>query len=72
MVRARRRLPGSTPRCGWTQPWQVPAKAVGRLVRAVVAELSDESDAIGHVKFLIRDHLYDIKVSHTAADPASS
>ena len=46
-------------------------EAVGRLVRAVVAELSDESDAIGHVKFLIRDHLYDIKVSHTAADPAA-
>ena len=42
--------------------------AAGRLVRAVVAEVSDEADAIGHVKFLIRDHLYDVKVSHTAAD----
>ena len=42
--------------------------AAGRLVRAVVAEVSNEADAIGHVKFLIRDHLYDVKVSHTAAD----
>ena len=42
--------------------------AASRLVRAVVAEVSDEADAIGHVKFLIRDHLYDVKVSHTAAD----
>ncbi len=42
--------------------------AADRLVRAVVAEVSDEADAIGHVKFLIRDHLYDVKVSHTAAD----
>lgn len=42
--------------------------AAGRLVRAVVAEVRDEADAIGHVKFLIRDHLYDVKVSHTAAD----
>ena len=42
--------------------------AAGRLVRAVVAKVSDEADAIGHVKFLIRDHLYDVKVSHTAAD----
>ena len=39
--------------------------AAGRLVRAVVAEISDEADAIGHVKFLIRDHMYDVKVSHT-------
>ena len=45
-------------------------EAAGRLVRAVVAEVSGESDAIGHVKFLIRDHLYDVKVSHTAADEA--
>ena len=45
-------------------------EAAGRLVRAVVAEVSGEADAIGHVKFLIRDHLYDIKVSHTAADEA--
>ena len=45
-------------------------EAAGRLVRAVVAEVSDEADAIGHVKFLIRDHRYDIKVSHTAADDA--
>ena len=42
--------------------------AAGRLVRAVVAEVSEKADAIGHVKFLIRDHLYDVKVSHTAAD----
>ncbi len=42
--------------------------AAGRLVRAVVAKVSDEADAIGHVKFLIRDHLYDVKVSHTATD----
>ena len=45
-------------------------EAAGRLVRAVVAEVSGEADAIGHVKFLIRDHLYDVKVSHTAADEA--
>ena len=45
-------------------------EAAGRLVRAVVAEVSDEADAIGHVKFLIRDHLYDVKVSQTAADNA--
>ena len=44
--------------------------AACRLVRAVVAEVSDAAYAIGHVKFLIRDHLYDIKVSHTAADEA--
>ena len=43
-------------------------EAAGRLVRAIVAEVSDAADAIGHVKFLIRDHLYDIKVSHTAGD----
>ena len=43
-------------------------EAAGRLVRAVVAEVSDEADAVGHVKFLIRDHLYDVKVSLTAAD----
>ena len=42
--------------------------AAGRLVRAVVAKVSDGADTIGHVKFLIRDHLYDVKVSHTAAD----
>ena len=45
-------------------------EAAGRLVRTVVAEVSDGADAIGHVKFLIRDHLYDVKVSHTAADEA--
>ena len=45
-------------------------EAARRLVRAVVAEVSGEADAIGHVKFLIRDHLYDVKVSHTAADEA--
>ncbi len=45
-------------------------EAAGRLVRAVVAEVRDEADAIGHVKFLIRDHLYDVKVSHTVADQA--
>ena len=45
-------------------------ETAGRLVRAIVAEVSDRADAIGHVKFLIRDHLYDIKVSHTAADEA--
>ena len=44
--------------------------AAGRLVRAVAAEISDEADAIGHVKFLIRDHLYDVKVSQTATDEA--
>ena len=44
--------------------------AVGRLVREVAAEVSDEADAIGHVKFLIRDHLYEVKVSLTAADGA--
>ena len=42
--------------------------AAGRLVRAVIAGVSREADAIGHVKFLIRDHLQDVKVSHTAAD----
>ena len=42
--------------------------AAVRLVRAVVAEVSDEANAVGHVKFLIRDQLYDVKVSHTAAD----
>ncbi len=42
--------------------------AAGRLVRAVIAGVSREADAIGHVKFLIRDHLRDVKVSHTAAD----
>lgn len=42
--------------------------AAGRLVRAVIAGVSREADAIGHVKFLIRDHLHDVKVSHTAAD----
>ena len=45
-------------------------EAAGRLVCAVVAEVRDEAEAIGHVKFLIRDHLYDVKVSHTAADEA--
>ena len=45
-------------------------EAAGRLVRTVVAEVNDRADAIGHVKFLIRDHLYDVKVSHTAADEA--
>ena len=44
--------------------------AAARLVRTVGAEVSDEADAIGHVKFLIRDHLYDVKVSHTGADDA--
>ena len=44
--------------------------AADRLVRAVVTEVSDGADAIGHVKILIRDHLYDMKVSHTAADEA--
>ena len=44
--------------------------AAARLVRTIGAEVSDEADAIGHVKFLIRDHLYDVKVSHTAADDA--
>ena len=39
-------------------------------MRAVVAEVNEEADAIGHLKFLIRDHLYDVKVSHTAADEA--
>ena len=42
--------------------------AAGRLVRAVIAGVSREADAIGHVKFLIRDHLHDVKVSCTAAD----
>lgn len=42
--------------------------AAGRLVRAVIAGVSREADATGHVKFLIRDHLHDVKVSHTAAD----
>ena len=46
-------------------------KAAGHLVRTVIAEVIDDADAIGHVKFLIRDHLYDVKVSHTAADEAS-
>ena len=45
-------------------------EAAGRLVRTVVAEVGDEADAIGHVKFLIRDHLYDLKVSHAAAEEA--
>ena len=45
-------------------------EAAGRLVRAVIAEVNHSADAIGHVKFLIRDHLYDVKVSHTAADEA--
>ena len=45
-------------------------EAAGRLVRTVVAEVIDDADAIGHVKFLIRDHLYDVKISHTAADEA--
>ena len=45
-------------------------EAAGRLVRTVVAQAIDVADAIGHVKFLIRDHLYDVKVSHTAADEA--
>ena len=40
------------------------------VVRAVLAEVSDEADAIGHVKFLIRDHLYDVKIGLTAADEA--
>ena len=31
-------------------------KAAGHLVRTVVAEVIDDADAIGHVKFLIRDH----------------
>lgn len=43
-------------------------EAAGRLVRRIVAEVGDDADAIGHLKFLIRDHLYDVKVSHTAAD----
>ena len=42
--------------------------AAGRLVHAVAAAVNEEADAIGHVKFLIRDHLNDVKVSHTAAD----
>ena len=37
-------------------------------MHAVVAEITDRADVIGHVKFLIRDHLYDIKIGHTAAD----
>ncbi|MDD9989748.1 MAG: hypothetical protein OXQ31_26005 [Spirochaetaceae bacterium] len=44
--------------------------AAGRLVRAVVTEVSADAEAVGHVKFLIRDHLYDVKVSHTAGDEA--
>ena len=47
-------------------------EAAGRLVRAVIAEVNHSADAIGHVKFLIRDHLYDVKVSHTAAWPMKS
>lgn len=46
-------------------------EAAGGLVRAVGTAVSDEADAIGHVKFLVRDHLYDVKVSHTAADEAA-
>ena len=46
--------------------------AAGRLVRAVIAAIDDEADAIGHVKFLIRDHLYEVKVSQTATDEAPS
>lgn len=42
--------------------------AAARLVRAVIAGVSRQADAIGHLKFLIRDHLHDVKVSHTAAD----
>ena len=42
--------------------------AVRRFVHAVVADITDRADAIGHVKFLVRDHLYDIKIGHTAAD----
>lgn len=42
--------------------------AAGRLVRAVITGVSRQADAIGHLKFLIRDHLHDVKVSHTAAD----
>lgn len=45
-------------------------EAAGRLVRVVGTEVSAAAEAIGHVKFLIRDHLYDVKVSHTAADEA--
>ena len=45
-------------------------EAAGRLVRAIDTEVSAEAEAIGHVKFLIRDQLYDVKVSHTAADEA--
>ena len=43
-------------------------EAAGHLVHTVVTEVIDDADAIGHVKFLIRDHLYDVRVSHTAAD----
>lgn len=42
--------------------------AAARLVRAVIAGVSRQADAIGHLKLLIRDHLRDVKVSHTAAD----
>ena len=42
--------------------------AAARLVRGIVAAVGRHAQAVGHVKFLIRDHLYDIKVSHTAAD----
>lgn len=42
--------------------------AAARLVQAVIAGVSRQADAIGHLKFLIRDHLHDVKVSHTAAD----
>ncbi len=45
-------------------------EATSRLVCAVVAQVSEGANAVGHVKFLIRDHLYDVKVSHTAADEA--
>ena len=51
-----------------TSAWGGAREATSRLVRAIVAEVSDAAYAIGHVKFLIRDHLYDVKVSHAAGD----
>ena len=42
--------------------------AAGAVIERVVAALRDGGGAVGHLKFLVRDHYRDAKVSITAAD----
>ena len=44
--------------------------AAGAVIERVVAALRDSGGTVGHLKFLVRDHYRDAKVSITAADLA--